>query len=91
MPICKLTEKSLCPVVNRIWVRVGTIIVNVQYLQLPINVESIPHRHVDKCFLFFVSLARLVPGHCDRMLLLQVVIASFRLSQLLDGICRKRF
>jgi len=61
MPIRKLTEKSLCPVVNRIWVIVDTIIVNIQYLQLTINVESIPLRDVDKCFLFFflsLSLSR---------------------------------
>lgn len=55
MPICKLTEKSLCPIVNRIWVRVGTIILKVQYLQLTINVESIPHRHVDNFFFVWVG------------------------------------
>jgi len=79
MPIYKLTEKSLCPVVNRIWVRVDTVVVNVEYLQLTLNVESIPHRQAgDKCslslsllfFYFIISLARLVPGHFDRMLLL---------------------
>ena len=72
MPICKLTEKSLCPVVNGIWVREGTIIVNIQYLQLTINVESTPQacRQMFPFFFFLISLARLVPEHCDRMLLL---------------------
>ena len=56
MLICKLTEKSLRPVVNRIWVRVGTIIVKVQYLQLTINVESIPPQ---ACRQMFPSLSLL--------------------------------